>query len=61
MSKHKESTKILFTTLITFLCGMLVYTGGRYVYAQNRSDSDNLSITVVITGVLQGRVTGMKS
>lgn len=50
MEKHKKSTKILFTTLITFLCGMLVYTGGRYVYAQNRSDSDNLSITVVGKG-----------
>lgn len=53
MSKHKESTKILFTTLITFLCGMLVYTGGRYVYAQNRSDSDNLSITVVGKGSVE--------
>ena len=50
MEKHKKSTKILFTTLITFLCGMLVYTGGRYVYAQNRSDSDNLSVTVVGKG-----------
>lgn len=53
MSKHKESTKILFTTLITFLCGMLVYTGGRYVYAQNKSDSDNLSITVVGKGSVE--------
>ena len=53
MEKHKESTKILFTTLITFLCGMLVYTGGRYVYAQNRSDSDNLSITVVGKGSVE--------
>lgn len=53
MEKHKKSTKILFTTLITFLCGMLVYTGGRYVYAQNRSDSDNLSITVVGKGSVE--------
>lgn len=53
MSKHKESIKILFTTLITFLCGMLVYTGGRYVYAQNKSDSDNLSITVVGKGSVE--------
>ena len=50
MEKHEKSTKILLTTLITFLCGMLVYTGGRYVYAQNKSDSDNLSITVVGKG-----------
>ena len=53
MEKHKKSAKILFTTLITFLCGMLVYTGGRYVYAQNRSDSDNLSITVVGKGSVE--------
>lgn len=53
MEKHKKSTKILFTTLITFLCGMLVYTGGRYVYAQNRSDSDNLSITVIGKGSVE--------
>lgn len=53
MEKHKKSTKILFTTLITFLCGMLVYTGGRYVCAQNRSDSDNLSITVVGKGSVE--------
>lgn len=32
---------------------MLVYTGGRYVYAQNKSDSDNLSITVVGKGSVE--------